>query len=126
MSSQVSEQVAARPVMSRPLRERGPIGWLLSSIRDGAGFDVVLVTAGLLFLLAFAGFPFAYNFVMSFQQVASPKTTNSTSISPASRLRPRESAKAVPTTRLPAGTIVFGSHGGTPRAWMFLTVPAAS
>ena len=70
MSRERIEGTNARPVTPAiPLRERGPIGRVLSSIRDGYGFDVLLVMAGLVFLFAFAGFPFAYNFVMSFQQV---------------------------------------------------------
>jgi multiple sugar transport system permease protein len=70
MASELTEQVVVGTgARQRTLRERGPLGWLLSSIRDGVGFDVLLVAAGLLFLVAFAGFPFAYNFVMSFQQV---------------------------------------------------------
>ena len=68
MSSELTEGASAG-VHSIPLRERGIVGRVLSSIRDGGGFDVLLVVAGLLFLAVFAGFPFAYNFVMAFQQV---------------------------------------------------------
>lgn len=70
MSSELTDLAAADPhEHAVPLRQRGIVGRLLSSIRDGHGFDILLVLAGLLFLLAFAGFPFAYNFAMSFQQV---------------------------------------------------------
>lgn len=71
MASEMTQPRAAARERAYPqsLRERGPAGRLLSSLRDGSGFDIVLVGLGLLFLLAFAGFPFAYNFVMSFQQV---------------------------------------------------------
>jgi multiple sugar transport system permease protein len=70
MAGDLTERAAASPgAHVTPLHERGLFGRLLSSVRDGRGFDILLVLAGLLFLLAFAGFPFAYNFVMSFQQV---------------------------------------------------------
>lgn len=39
------------------------------SLRDGIGFDLILVGAALLFLLALAGLPLIYNVLMSFQQV---------------------------------------------------------
>ena len=42
---------------------------LLSSLRDGKGFDIVLVTVPLLFLFALSGLPLIYNVVMSFQEV---------------------------------------------------------
>ncbi len=42
---------------------------LMSSLRDGAGFDLVLVGAAMIFLLALAGVPLLYNVLMSFQQV---------------------------------------------------------
>ncbi len=42
---------------------------LLSSLRDGKGFDIVLVTVPLLFLMALSGLPLIYNVVMSFQEV---------------------------------------------------------
>jgi multiple sugar transport system permease protein len=42
---------------------------LLNSMRDGVGFDLILVGAALLFLLALAGLPLVYNVLMSFQQV---------------------------------------------------------
>jgi multiple sugar transport system permease protein len=42
---------------------------ILSSLTDGRGFDVVLVTFPLLFLLALSGLPLVYNVLMSFQQV---------------------------------------------------------
>ncbi|MFD2649654.1 carbohydrate ABC transporter permease [Devosia albogilva] len=42
---------------------------LLSSLRDGVGFDILLVGAALIFLLALAGAPLVYNVLMSFQQV---------------------------------------------------------
>jgi multiple sugar transport system permease protein len=42
---------------------------ILSSLRDGRGFDLVLVGAAMIFLLALAGLPLAYNVLMSFQQV---------------------------------------------------------
>jgi len=41
----------------------------LSSLRDGVGFDILLVGAALVFLLALAGAPLLYNVLMSFQQV---------------------------------------------------------
>jgi multiple sugar transport system permease protein len=40
-----------------------------NSMRDGVGFDLILVGAALLFLLALAGLPLFYNVLMSFQQV---------------------------------------------------------
>ncbi len=42
---------------------------LFNSLRDGIGFDIVLVGAALVFLLALAGAPLVYNVLMSFQQV---------------------------------------------------------
>jgi multiple sugar transport system permease protein len=42
---------------------------ILSSLRDGRGFDILLVGAAMIFLLALAGLPLAYNVLMSFQQV---------------------------------------------------------
>ncbi|HEY0033636.1 MAG TPA: sugar ABC transporter permease [Devosia sp.] len=42
---------------------------LLNSMRDGVGFDLILVGAAMIFLLALAGLPLAYNVLMSFQQV---------------------------------------------------------
>ncbi|WP_071795917.1 carbohydrate ABC transporter permease [Natronohydrobacter thiooxidans] len=42
---------------------------LLSSLRDGKGFDIVLVAVPLAFLLVFSGLPLIYNVVMSFQAV---------------------------------------------------------
>ena len=42
---------------------------ILGSLRDGKGFDIVLVGAALLFLLALAGLPLLYNVLMSFQKV---------------------------------------------------------
>ena len=42
---------------------------ILSSLRDGKGFDIVLVGAALCFLMALAGLPLIYNVVMSFQEV---------------------------------------------------------
>ncbi|WEK05986.1 MAG: sugar ABC transporter permease [Candidatus Devosia phytovorans] len=41
----------------------------LGSLRDGIGFDLILVGAAMLFLLALAGLPLVYNVLMSFQQV---------------------------------------------------------
>lgn len=41
----------------------------LRSIRDGSGFDALLMFAALVYLLAFAGLPLIYNVVISFQQV---------------------------------------------------------
>lgn len=40
-----------------------------NTLRDGVGFDILLVGAALLFLLALAGAPLVYNVLMSFQQV---------------------------------------------------------
>lgn len=37
--------------------------------RDGAGFDTILVTLALGYLVLFSGFPLVYNLVMSFQDV---------------------------------------------------------
>ena len=42
---------------------------ILNSMRDGIGFDLILVGAALLFLVALAGLPLVYNVLMSFQQV---------------------------------------------------------
>ena len=42
---------------------------LFNSLRDGIGFDIALVGAALVFLLALAGAPLVYNVLMSFQQV---------------------------------------------------------
>ena len=42
---------------------------ILSSIRDGVGFDILLVGLTMIFLLALAGLPLVYNVLMSFQQV---------------------------------------------------------
>lgn len=42
---------------------------ILSSLRDGKGFDIVLVGVALSFLVALAGLPLIYNVVMSFQEV---------------------------------------------------------
>lgn len=42
---------------------------MLNSLRDGIGFDILLVGVAGLFLLAFAGLPIVYNILMSFQQV---------------------------------------------------------
>jgi multiple sugar transport system permease protein len=40
-----------------------------NSMRDGVGFDLILVGAALVFLVALAGLPLVYNVLMSFQQV---------------------------------------------------------
>jgi multiple sugar transport system permease protein len=40
-----------------------------NSMRDGVGFDLILVGAAMLFLVALAGLPLVYNVLMSFQQV---------------------------------------------------------
>ncbi|ODT77882.1 MAG: sugar ABC transporter permease [Pelagibacterium sp. SCN 64-44] len=40
-----------------------------SSLRDGLGFDILLVAIPLAFLFALAGLPLVYNVLMSFQQV---------------------------------------------------------
>lgn len=40
-----------------------------NSMRDGIGFDLILVGAAMVFLLALAGLPLVYNILMSFQQV---------------------------------------------------------
>jgi len=42
---------------------------VLRSVRDGVGFDILLIGAALLFLVAFAGVPLIYNVLMSFQKV---------------------------------------------------------
>ncbi|MFC0012449.1 carbohydrate ABC transporter permease [Devosia nitrariae] len=41
----------------------------LASMRDGRGFDILLVAVPLAFLIALSGLPLVYNVVMSFQQV---------------------------------------------------------
>ncbi len=41
----------------------------LRSMRDGIGFDTLLIGFALLYLLAFAGLPLLYNVIISFQQV---------------------------------------------------------
>ena len=38
---------------------------IFNSMRDGVGFDLILVGAALLFLLALAGLPLVYNVLMS-------------------------------------------------------------
>ena len=45
------------------------MGALLSSLRDGKGFDILLVMFAMVFLLALSGAPLIYNVVMSFQEV---------------------------------------------------------
>lgn len=42
---------------------------MLSSFRDGKGFDLLLVGIPLLFLIIFSGLPLFYNVIMSFQEV---------------------------------------------------------
>lgn len=42
---------------------------IISSLRDGKGFDIVLVGFALIFLVAVAGAALVYNIIMSFQQV---------------------------------------------------------
>jgi multiple sugar transport system permease protein len=42
---------------------------IFSSMRDGVGFDLILVGAAMIFLIALAGLPLVYNVLMSFQQV---------------------------------------------------------
>jgi multiple sugar transport system permease protein len=42
---------------------------ILSSITDGKGFDILLVSVTMSFLVAMAGIPLVYNMVMSFQEV---------------------------------------------------------
>ena len=42
---------------------------ILSSVRDGRGFDITLVAFPLAFLFLMAGLPLIYNVVMSFQEV---------------------------------------------------------
>jgi len=41
----------------------------LSSMRDGRGFDIMLVALPLAFLFVMAGLPLLYNVLMSFQAV---------------------------------------------------------
>jgi multiple sugar transport system permease protein len=41
----------------------------VASLSDGKGFDILLVSAAMLFLLALAGIPLLYNILMSFQEV---------------------------------------------------------
>ncbi|MEO8530031.1 MAG: sugar ABC transporter permease [Deltaproteobacteria bacterium] len=42
---------------------------ILASVTDGKGFDILLVSFAMLFLLALAGIPLLYNILMSFQLV---------------------------------------------------------
>lgn len=42
---------------------------VFSSLRDGVGFDILLVAAAMTFLVVLAGAPLIYNVLMSFQQV---------------------------------------------------------
>jgi len=42
---------------------------IITSLRDGLGFDTLLILCALGYLLAFAGLPLLYNIVISFQQV---------------------------------------------------------
>lgn len=42
---------------------------LMTSLRDGIGFDTLLIFAALAYLMAFAGLPLIYNIIISFQQV---------------------------------------------------------
>ena len=42
---------------------------ILSSITDGKGFDILLVSVTMSFLVAMAGIPLVYNIVMSFQEL---------------------------------------------------------
>ncbi len=42
---------------------------ILSSVRDGVGFDILLVSLTMIFLFALAGMPLVYNVMMSFQEV---------------------------------------------------------
>ena len=42
---------------------------ILSGIVDGKGFDILLVSVTMSFLVAMAGIPLVYNIVMSFQEV---------------------------------------------------------
>ena len=42
---------------------------LMRSIRDGRGFDGLLVGLALAYLIVFSAFPLVYNVIMSFQQV---------------------------------------------------------
>ncbi len=42
---------------------------LTQSVRDGIGFDTLLILLALLYLLAFAGLPLIYNVIISFQEV---------------------------------------------------------
>lgn len=56
------------PATTRDHR-RSPVARVWSSILNGRGFDLLLVTIGLTFLVAFGGLPLVYNVLMSFQQV---------------------------------------------------------
>jgi len=51
-----------------PMEDRR-VRTVFNSVRDGIGFDILLVGVAGLFLLAFAGLPLVYNVFMSFQQV---------------------------------------------------------
>jgi multiple sugar transport system permease protein len=56
---------ASMPAVAR----RGIFERVWSSVRDGKGFDILIITASLLFLIVFGGLPLIYNVLMSFQQV---------------------------------------------------------
>lgn len=45
------------------------MGRFFAGLRDGVGFDILLVTVAMIFLVAMAGLPLVYNVLMSFQQV---------------------------------------------------------
>lgn len=53
----------------RPAPRAGFVGRGLKFLRDGVGFDVLLLSAALGYLIALSGIPMLYNIVMSFQQV---------------------------------------------------------
>lgn len=57
-----------RPSIAEPLKV-GPLTRLVHTLRDGSGFDALLLGAALLYLLIMSGLPMLYNLIMSFQQV---------------------------------------------------------
>ena len=70
MTREISEQMVSTSLRRpRSRTGRGPVARIWSSVSNGTGFDIVVVTIGLAFLLVFAGLPLIYNILMSFQQV---------------------------------------------------------
>lgn len=61
--------MSTETIAGTPRIANRPGSGILSSLRDGKGFDIVLVGLALCFLVALAGLPLIYNVVMSFQEV---------------------------------------------------------